>query len=555
MRFLKVLLPLVGALLSGVLMALVFEPFRLTSLVFIALIPLLLALWKMERKRSCWKGFGLGWLAGFAFFVINLKWLNTVAWAGALILPAYLALYWAAFGAFAATWGNPFRSGQSPTVGRQITIAFSNAFVWGGLEWLRGWLLTGFGWNGLGVGLHDKLVFAQAADLFGVCGLSVVLVFIQSVVGPMLLSPIQLRVRIRLWSVAVLSLLALAGYGILRTSMMKRSESEALSLTALLVQINAPQEAGRVLWDRVKVHLAYEDETLKGLKDKGAADLVIWPESALSGRLLRMDDGSWTMHVENFETIQRVREGGKFTMIQGMTELEGENVAGQPVEKDNSRIWNSLVVMSPEDQLQSFQKHHLVIFGETIPFVNEIPFLKKIYEEQSGTEYTGSFAEGQKLDPLTVELKGTKIGLIPSVCFEDTVPRLERKFVRPGPQVIVNVTNDGWFKESEAAKQHFSNALFRAIELRRPMLRCANTGVSGAVSMTGEVLSTLVDEKGSHFTNGSLLARIQVPLDPPFSLYALLGDWPIIGFGLIGLGMGWLNRKRPISDLSERVAA
>lgn len=555
MRFLKVLLPLVGALLSGVLMALVFEPFRMTNLVFIALIPLLLALWKMEGKRGRWKGFGLGWLAGFAFFVINLKWLNTVAWAGALILPAYLALYWAAFGAFAATWGNPFRSGQSPTVGRLITIALSNAFVWGGLEWLRGWLLTGFGWNGLGVGLHDKLVFAQAADLFGVCGLSVVLVFIQSIVGPMLLAPIQVRVRIRLWSVAVFSLLALAGYGILRTSMMRSRESEALSLTALLVQINAPQEAGRVLWDRVKVHLAYEDETLKGLKDKGAADLVIWPESALSGRLLRMDDGSWTMHVENFETIQRVREGGKFTLIQGMTELEGENVAGQPVEKDNSRIWNSLVVMSPEDQLQSFQKHHLVIFGETIPFVNEIPFLKKIYEEQSGTEYTGSFAEGQKLDPLMVELNGTKVGLIPSVCFEDTVPRLERKFVRSGPQVIVNVTNDGWFKESEAAKQHFNNALFRAIELRRPMLRCANTGVSGAVSMTGEVLSTLVDEKGSHFTNGSLLARIQVPLDPPFSLYALLGDWPIIGFGLIGLAMGWLNRKRPISDLSERVAA
>ncbi len=553
MRLLKVLLPLVGALLSGVLMALVFEPFRMTSLVFIALIPLLLALWKMEGRRARWKGFGLGWLAGFAFFVINLKWLNTVAWAGALILPAYLAFYWAALGAFAATWGNPFRSGQSLTVGRLITIALSNAFVWGGLEWLRGWLLTGFGWNGLGVGLHDKLIFAQAADLFGVCGLSAVLVFIQSVVAPMLLAPIQLRVRIRLWSVAALSLLALAGYGILRTSMMKRSES--VDLSALLVQINAPQEAGRWLWEPEKVHMDYEDETLKGLKEKGAADLVIWPESALSGRLLRIDDGSWRMWGQNLETIGRVREGGKFTLIQGMTELEGELVGDQPVEKEKGRIWNSLVVMSPEDQLQSFQKHHLVIFGETIPFVNEIPFLKKIYEEQSGTEYTGSFAEGQKLEPLIVNLHGTKVGLIPSVCFEDTVPRLERKFVRPGPQVIVNVTNDGWFKESEAAKQHFNNALFRAIELRRPMLRCANTGVSGAVSMTGEVLSTLVDEKGSHFTNGSLLARIKVPLDPPFSLYALLGDWPIIGFGLIGLAMGWRNRTRPISDLSELVAA
>lgn len=548
MRFLKVLLPLVGALLSGVLTALAFEPFPMTGFVFIALIPLLWVLWKMGGKRAGWKGFGLGWLAGLAFFVINLKWLSTVSWAGALILPAYLALYWAVFGAFAATWGNPFRSGEAPSVKPLVAIALSNAFVWGGLEWLRGWLLTGFGWNGLGVGLHDKLIFAQAADLFGVGGLSVVLVLIQAVVAPILLVPIEPRVRIRLWSVAVVSLLALAGYGMLRTSMLKSRESEALSLSALLVQINAPQKAGRVLWDRVKVHLAYEDETLKGLKEKGPADLVIWPESALSGRLLRMDDDSWTMHVENFETIQRVREGGKFTLIQGMTELEGENVAGQPVEKDNSRSWNSLVVMSPDDQLQSFQKHHLVIFGETIPFVNEIPFLKKIYEDQSGTEYTGSFAEGQKLEPLTVELQGTKVGLIPSVCFEDTVPRLERKFVRPGPQVIVNVTNDGWFKESEAAKQHFHNALFRAIELRRPMLRCANTGVSSAVSMTGEVLSTLVDEKGSHFTNGSLLARIQVPLDPPFSLYALLGDWPIIGFGVLGLGMGFAKRKSYLSS-------
>lgn len=555
MRFLKVLLPLVGALLSGVLAAMVFEPFGLTSLVFVALIPFLFVLWKTEGKRARWKGFGLGWLAGFAFFVINLKWLNTVAWAGALILPAYLAFYWAAFGAFAATWGNPFRSGEPLAVKRVVKVALSNAFVWAGLEWLRGWLLTGFGWNGLGVGLHDKLVFAQAADLFGVCGLSAVLVFIQALVTPMLLAMTKLRERIFLWSCAVLTMLALAGYGIFRNAQMSGYGSDSINLSALLVQINAPQEAGRWLWDPVKVHMAYEDETLKGLKEKGEADLVLWPESALSGRLLRMNDGSWRMWQENLDTIGRVREAGTFTLIQGMTELEGENVAGQPVEKENSRIWNSLVVMSPDDQLQSFQKHHLVIFGETIPFVNEIPFLKKIYEEQSGSSYNGSFSEGQNLEPIMVELKGNKVGLIPSVCFEDTVPRLERKFVRPGPQLIVNVTNDGWFKESEAAKQHFNNALFRAIELRRPMLRCANTGVSGAVSITGYVVSTLVDEKGSHFTNGSLLAEIQVPFDPPFSLYALLGDWPIIGFGVLGLLMGWRNRRRPISDLSEPAAA
>ena len=546
------------ASLAGAFFAMLFE--SAWPMVFLCFQCLLPVLWGTRGRWVGWKGFGLGWVAGFTFFAINLKWLNTVTGAGALILPAYLALFWAAFGAFTASWGNPNRGGRSLGLSRMIYLAFANAAVWAGLEWLRSWLLTGFGWNGLGVMFHNAigLTLAQGADLFGVCGLSLVLVF-SATAWCMSLSKKQTtgrQLRLNFLTTSVLSLLPillLYGYGKFRIASLEKLES--VELSALLVQINAPQEAGRLLWDRAKVHMAYEDETLKGLKDKGAADLVIWPESALSGRLLRMDDGSWTMHVENFETINRVREGGKFTLIQGMTELEGETLAGQPVEKENSRIWNSLVVMSPEDQLQSFQKHHLVIFGETIPFVNEIPFLKKIYEDQSGSAYTGSFTEGQNLNPLTLDVNGIKVGLIPSVCFEDTVPRLERKFVRPGPQVIVNVTNDGWFKESEAAQQHFNNALFRAIELRRPMLRCSNTGVSGAVSITGEVVTTLVDEKGSHFTNGSVLAKIKVPLDPPFSLYALLGDWPIIGFGLIGLVMGWRNRKRPISDLSEPSAA
>ena len=110
--------------------------------------------------------------------------------------------------------------------------------------------------------------------------------------------------------------------------------------------------------------------------------------------------------------------------------------------------------MNPEDELQTYRKHHLVIFGETIPFVDSIPLLKKIYEQQAGVEYGGSFTPGESFEPLPISTAaGTVIGAIPTICFEDTVARLPRKFVRPGPQVIVNVTNDGWFKESAAAAQ------------------------------------------------------------------------------------------------------
>jgi apolipoprotein N-acyltransferase len=108
--------------------------------------------------------------------------------------------------------------------------------------------------------------------------------------------------------------------------------------------------------------------------------------------------------------------------------------------------------------------------------------------------------------------------------------------------VIVNITNDGWFKESEAAEQQFHNAIFRAIELRRPMIRCANTGVTAAVSTTGQTLQKLVDDKGSHFTRGSLLVELPIPLKPAFSLYALSGDWPVIGLGLLGFAIGFKSR-------------
>jgi apolipoprotein N-acyltransferase len=218
--------------------------------------------------------------------------------------------------------------------------------------------------------------------------------------------------------------------------------------------------------------------------------------------------------------------------------------------KTKGRAYNSIAVMSPSDELQTYRKRHLVIFGETIPFVDSIPFLKKIYEQQAGVEFGGSFTPGDSVEPLPIPAGGTVIGAIPTVCFEDTVGRLVRKFTRSGPQVIINVTNDGWFKESPAAAQHFANARFRAIELRRPMLRCANSGVSAALDSTGSAddpnswqQQILTDEKGSHFTRGSLLTELKIPLRPSFSLFAVIGDWGILGLAATGLVLAVFSRE------------
>lgn len=555
---------------SGLLVAGTFPPLNLTPLAWLSLLPMLGALWTLDRTRAGRRGFLLGWLGGTVTFAGQFWWLGIVSPLGVVVLPLYLGLFWGLFGAYAATLANPWRESASEgwsECARSLRHAFCLAAVWAGLEWLRGWLFTGFGWNPLGVAFHETLALAQAADLLGVSGLSLLLVFFQAVL-------LQAGKRVALsardgirrprhdFLIAAVLVVAVICYGVIRIA--SESRKESIRLKALLVQINIPQDAARVLWEAEKVHMAYEEETLHALdaladtdaarlreaagnNDEGEIalswpDWVVWPESALTGRFLRTAGGVWGTWRENLETIARVREAGPFTLLHGAVELEAVvHDENELMVMEHGRAWNSLAVMDPQDELQSYRKRHLVIFGETIPFVDTIPWLKKLYEQQAGIEYGGSFTPGESTDPLPIATaSGQIIDAIPTICFEDTLGRLVRLFVRPAPQVIVNVTNDGWFKESPAAAQHFANARFRSIELRRPMLRAANTGVSAALDSTGSTAhpdsgkpQLITNASGSHFTRGSLLAEINVPLSPTVSLYAMIGDAGIIVLGLL----------------------
>jgi len=568
--------------LCGLMVAALVPPFSYAGLAWLCLIPLLIALWTLEGKHRAKKGFLIGYLVGAISFGIQVSWLSTVSWLGPIVLASYLALFFGAFGAFAATLGNPWNRSEeiSESPFRGLFTAFTHATVWAGLEWLRGWLFTGFGWNGLGIAFHETLVISQAADLLGVAGLSLMLVFFQCVlvqVAYRLKKTASDGIRRPRWdfTASVLGVGLLIAYGLLRIA--GESGKESIPLKSLLIQLNIPHEGATVLWPAEQVHMDYEDETLGALEtiakadeeklkaaigksDEGEIELstpdwVLWPETALNGRIIRTDTGEWGSWRENIDTIERVRKGGRFDLIYGVVEIEGEAREDGLYQKENAKIYNSIAIQIAEGDLDTYRKRHLVIFGETIPFVESIPLLKKIYEHQAGAEYNGSFTSGSSLDPLPYKLKGKDIGIIPAVCFEDTVPRLTRKFVRNTPQIIVNLTNDGWFKESPAAAQHFANARFRAIELRRPMLRCANTGVSAAIDTIGSTAhprigksQILTDANGSYFTRGSLLTELNIPIHPSFSLYAVIGDWGIILLSLIGLATAIIFRTHGISS-------
>jgi len=590
--------PILAALISGVLLAMCFPGMgNFSGMIWVWMLPLLPAIWRGHSKRY---GFGIGYLAGLAFWLLNLKWLWTVSGMGALAMAAFLALYFGLWGALAVSLGNPWRKSKSTgkekdsttdssttriqqkiaqkqqdqkvqkrtgslacALGdsiRSLKFAFINAAAWVALEWLRGWLFTGFSWNGLGVAFHETPVLAQAADLIGITGLAFLPVLMSAVIVQTVsrlkaeVASGKLRPRLD-FSIAALLLALQFFYGVWRIKDVSGWETQPVRI--LLVQGNIPQD---VKWDPVAVAdilQVYADTTEEGtesLEDENLArlqtsqegspvelkqpDLVIWPESAIPTPLYFANnlDGYLLTAGAHHLINEQIRPLGQFTLISGMNEFEADFNGERAVWKEGGGQYNSIVAVAPEGELETsittWRKMHLVIFGEYIPLLDKLPFLGELFKFSAGADFAGNFDAGTSTEPMVVPLRQSSLQLIPSVCFEDTVGRLTRKFVRTKPQLIINVTNDGWFKHSEAAKQHMANAKFRAIELRRPMVRSANTGVSAIISTTGSLSDpatgkrqVIEDAQGSHFVRGSLYGHAYAPKHGPFTLYAIAGDW------------------------------
>lgn len=540
--------PEAAALLSGVLLALCYPWWELGGLIWIWSAPLLTALWFSPVRKpgqARWKhGFSLGFLTGGAFFLINVSFITEISrvagtlFAGLAALFAfasYLALYFAIFGAFAATVGRwvpvPPDAGKRDLFGQSFSVlrvAFLNGAAWCGLEWMRGLLFTGFGWNGLGVALKNHLILVQFADVIGITGYSFVLMFIGIVLyGTVVRLGGEIRDRRRLrphfdFALGVVLIMMLLFYG---NAALHRRPAETIDLRARVLQLNVSLDDK---WSddlrlRQEILFEYRDLT-RAFVETAPLDLMIWPETAIPGQF----SSPWVQKFFN----EHILKDDDFYLITG---LEDNNL-------DHSEVYNTITIMKGDtESFQMYKKIHLVPLGEYIPFRGRFP----VFEWIAGGIIERDFTRGDSYDPLAIEKDGHAIGIIPLICFEDTVPRHARKFIRNGPQIMVNVTNDGWFYDSAESTHHFYNALFRCIELRRPMIRAANTGVSGFIDEWGSLYDRegrsrqpriLRDaESGSTYIRGSLPATITIDLNPPTSFYARYGDAFAVGMGVFAL--------------------
>src|SRR5213079_973290 len=164
------------------------------------------------------------------------------------------------------------------------------------------------------------------------------------------------------------------------------------------------------------------------------------------------------------------------------------------------------LVSNNGEQVQIYRKVHLVPFGEYIPLRHSFPLFAAV----ASTWVPGDLTAGTKYT--VFDLTNGNVHVAPLICFEDTVGDLVRRFVVNGANLLVDVTNDGWFLHSSGSRQHVANALFRCVENRRPMVRAANTGVTCFVNEFGRVTQILQDDTGNTFNEGVLTGEINVPL-------------------------------------------
>jgi apolipoprotein N-acyltransferase len=354
--------------------------------------------------------------------------------------------------------------------------------------------LGGFPWDLLGVSQYQLVPLIQIASVTGVYGVSFLVVWFS-------LSLLLAGVRIiqqpaprSLWIAEIfLPTLVVALVFNLGFRQIRQDPPPGRTLKVTLIQPSIPQT---LMWDSGK-NVERFGELLRLCEQAltNRTDLLIWPESAIP-ELLRYDQASAL-------AVLGMARRHHIWMIVGADDFKARANATRAGDGD---YYNASFLISPEGKLaDEYRKRSLVIFGEYIPLVRWLPFLKWFTPVQGG--YTpGNRAAQFHLDNLDTTVS-------PQICFEDVFPGIGRGDVQADTDFLVNLTNDGWFGRSAEQWQHAASGLFRAVENGVPLIRCTNNGLTCWIGPQGRILQIFRDPSDSVYGPGFL--TFDLPLPPP----------------------------------------
>lgn len=528
-----------GALVLGVLLALAFPLTNVAGFAWIAPGGLLFLSVRGDGREA----FQSGSLFGLAFALTQLYWLNympvdflpTLAW---MALGGYLAAWYGAWAWF-AWWTLPAPDFIRTPWWRRAGWVIGVSAAWVVMEYVVGWLLTGFPWLRIGYTQGGLLPLLQIAAWIGVPGLSFLMVWFSiSLVCGLLALAGEPNSRWLAWREIGLPLVAVAvlfaaGSGRINDYNRRVGESGDREVSVALVQPSFPQT---LIWDSSsETNRLRRTLELSRVALASKPNILVWPEAGMPGLLRFQDD-------VHRQVTELARKHGVWLICGGDDARLPEGAA------DVSRpdFFNGAFLINPEGRIVSaYHKRRLVIFGEYVPLARWLPFLKFL------TPIGEGFSAGREAGRF--EMPSLGLSASPLICFEDIFPWLSRSAAGPDTDLLVNLTNDGWFGESAQQWQHLANARCRAIETGRPLIRCANNGISCWVDPVGRIHGVDFEDGRPAYSEGVKLLRVRVPPEPISTPYGRRGEWFAWFCGGLAVLTGWSARSRSTPSLAPVV--
>ena len=483
---------------------------------FIALIPLLTL---SEKSGSLRLACGLGLLAGFSFNFIELFWVtNSIAGFTNLpqvvvtIIMGLLALYMALYLAlFTGLWHYLRNLPALKSSFGGVVSALTVAAAWILLEDLRSRFLGGFPWHPLGLTQIDNHLFSWLLPWGGVRLISGLIVLGNT--GLYLSANALFKKEVQkagLYAFSIigplLGLALMAGAGSPSKTTFQtpvQTPNDSTPTRIVVIQPNIPQKEKWLPENRELIIEKMMAMTRKSLS--GKPDLVIWPEAALP--LFLEKETAICEQLQEFvkkEQTSLMLGGPRYIAVPSKNQTK----------QIQKKLYNSIFLFTPDNELQIYNKIKLVPYGEFTPLANFFPFISKIVP---GLDYT----PGDKIHNFS--LKQLKIA--PSVCFEGVFPAFTAHFFKAGANLLINLTNDAWFGDSPGPRQHLLNVRLRALENHCYIIRCANTGISAIINPQGEI------EHQLPLNREGLIETIITPIRKT-TFFARHPNLPTIGAGL-----------------------
>jgi apolipoprotein N-acyltransferase len=537
---------LAASVVSGGLLWLCYSPVGCGWLAWVALVPWLML---VRAELPIRKRYPIAWLGGLAFYIPALAWMRNgdpamfYLW---FLLALYCAWYFAA-----ALW--LIRRLDRRT---RLPLTVTVPLVWTAMEFARGELMGGYAWYQLGHSQHVFPPAIQIADITGVAGISFVVAMVNGLIAEFI-SQKQPAAGSKQPAAKPLFLLPAAGcllltlaYGGWRLGQSDFAAGPQVALLQTSVgQTERNKADAKAAGDPLAVQsIEQQDVTLakEAIKHSPPPDLVILPETAFPYDWYEVspDAPDDTNHAEWKSLQLRFNASARqYVSLVGVPTLLGLNAQVLDAQGKGHR-YNSAILLTPNGvNLGRYDKIHLLPFGEYLPFKDTIPFLKK-FSPYGDFDYSITPGEGQTRLPFTVRGRTYQLGVL--ICYEAVDAALTRGLVRPGAappaDIVVNMTNDGWYMGSSEHAEHLAVSRFAAVEARRPVLRAVNGGISAVIDGNGRIVALPKPTWAeSHSVTGVINAA--VPLDDRTSLYARLGDWLPWGcWGLLLIGCLWRSK-------------